>query len=155
MQGARVLAVFGSAERAEAAVNCLRGAGFEFGRLSVIGKDDGTFCAGRFPFWTRLGPALAGVAVVSVARVGPVVALGPIVRRASTNDVRNPPSGRFSALAAMLMRAGISAGAARTYEAAVRGGQIVVLVHGTAKDALKARSLLRGRQAKAPMAAGR
>ena len=57
-----------------------------------------------------------------------------------------PNSAPVSTLATMLMRAGISAGAARTYEAAVRGGQIVVLVHGAAKDVLRARGLLRSEQ---------
>lgn len=129
MQGARVLAVFATAERAEEAVKDLRRAGFDATRLSVIGKGDDSF-------WTRLGAALTGVAVLSVPRIGHVVAVGPIIA---------PPTGKAArhTLTAMLMRAGISAGAARTYEAAVRGGQIVVLVHGAAKDVLRARGLLR------------
>lgn len=124
MQGAHVLAVFESAERAEGAVNDLRRAGLDPGRLSVIGKDENSFAR-------RLGAALAGLAVLSVPQLGNVLALGPIAARPAAN------------LAAMLMRVGISAGAARTYESAVRGGQIVVLVHGSAKDVLKARGLLR------------
>jgi hypothetical protein len=104
MEGAGVLAVFESAERAEAAVGALRGAGFGAARLSVIGKD---------------------------------IALGPVAAQLD--------AGR-SGLLAVLMRAGMSAGAAATYEAAVRGGQILVLVHGTAKDLQKARSVLRESQ---------
>jgi hypothetical protein len=144
MQSARVLAVFESAARAEGAVNDLRRGGFDATCLSVIGKDENMF--------SRLGAVLPGVAVVSIPRGGRVVALGPITGRPGANQPQAAWSVRCSALAAMLMRVGMSAGAARTYEAALRGGQIVVLVHGPAKDVLKARRLLRVDQAKAQQA---
>ncbi len=44
----------------------------------------------------------------------------------------------------MLRLVGLSAGETRTYEAAVRGGQIQLLVHGSAKDVARARRLLGG-----------
>ena len=126
MQAAGVLTVFESSERAEDVVNGLCRAGYDGARLSVIGKDE-------HPIWTRLGRALRGAALISMPLVGYAVALGPIATRLDAN----------SSLVAVLMRAGMSAGASATYEAAVRGGQIVVLVHGTAKDVIKARRVLR------------
>lgn len=134
-QAAGVLAVFESAERAEEAVNHLQRAGFDLRRLSIIGRQER-----ETGLCSRLGALLSRVAIVSAVFAGQVVALGPLAGRSEPSSY----GGQASPLTVMLTRAGISPGAARTYEAAVRGGQIVVLVHGGAKELLKARRVLSG-----------
>lgn len=110
-----MLAVFTCAVAAAQAVNNLHKAGFGAASLSVIARDEG---------------AIDGKTLVRVPGAGRVVALGPIAAE---------PSCR---LAPLLLRVGISAGAARTYEAAIRGGQTLVLFHGAAKEMRKARAWL-------------
>ena len=83
-----------------------------------------------------------GAATLWVTLVGHVVALGPMVAALASACRDEPRGAQPSALLAMLRMAGISTGTARSYEAAVRGGQVLVLVHGSARDVLRARALL-------------
>jgi hypothetical protein len=137
-----VLAVFPCAERAEEAVNNLHEVGFTGTDVSVIARDDSSMQASRVPWWIRLRAELTGMAVVRGPGVGRVVALGPIARPSGNIASETQPAARSSGLAPLLMRAGISAGAASTYEAAIRGGQTLVLVHGSANQMRRARACL-------------
>jgi hypothetical protein len=141
VQGAAVLAIFESAERAERAAIGLQHAGFGAWQLSLIGKEELTdtsqlgfaaagaqlsFWGRRSSLWRCLCSEPLGIAIAWVPYIGHVIAIGE----------------RRSALARMLRLVGLSVGEIRTYEAAVRGGQILLLVHGPAKDVARARRLL-------------
>lgn len=157
VRSAAVLAVFESAERAERAAVELQRSSFGASRLSAIGKEDFTdasqlgFAAagGQLRFWgrrSRLWQRLCGsppaAALVWVPYVGNVVAVGPVAGALSGDAWQRARGDRSSVLTTLLRLAGLSAGEIRTYEAAIRGGQIVLLVHGPAKDVARARRLL-------------
>lgn len=156
VRSAAVVAVFESVERAERAIAELRRSSFGASQLSVIGKEEFTdasqlafaaaggqlsFWGRRSALWVRLCNAPSGAALAWVPYIGHVVAVGPVAG-ALASDRADKADGPPSALTRMLRFAGLSAGEIRTYEAAIRGGQVVVLVHGPAKDVARARRLL-------------
>lgn len=154
---AGVIAVFESAERAEEALARLERAGFDLSRLSLIGKEEpsagqpvGIAVAGahaqvwgpRGTLWRRLADAPAAMALAWVPFIGYIVAIGPaacVLAGPHREGKVVPPA---SALARMLTLAGISLAQVAAYETAVRGGQILLLVHGTVAYAARARHLL-------------
>lgn len=156
-RGATVLAVFESPERAERAIVELQRSSFGASQLSVIGKEEfgdtrqlGFAAAGaqmsfwgrRSSLWRRLRSASPGVAIAWVPYIGHVIALGQVACVLAGERDDQADGERASVLTRMLRLAGLSPGEIRTYEAAVRGGQILLLVHGPAKDVLRARRLL-------------
>lgn len=156
-RGAAILAVFESAVRAEGTVDELHRAGFNTSSLSVIGKDEFTaahqlgfaaagaqmrFWGRRGALWTRLCSDPPGVAIAWVPFVGHVVAVGPVACVLVGNRWEESFGPGATALSKMLTLAGMSAGEAQSYEAAVRGGQILLLMHGVVKDVARARGLL-------------
>jgi hypothetical protein len=156
VRGAAVLAVFESAERAERAIVELQRSSYGASQLSVIGKEELTdasqlgfaaagsqlsFWGRRGALWRRLSTAPAGAALAWVPYIGHVVAIGPLAC-VLAGDRGDKGDGTHSVLTRMLRLAGLSVGEIRTYEAAVRGGQILLLVHGPAKDVARARRLL-------------
>jgi hypothetical protein len=154
---AGIVAVFESAERAEEALARLERSGFDFSKLSLIGKEEpsaghpvGIAVAGaqarvwgpRGALWRHLAETPAAMALAWVPFIGYVVSVGPAaaVLVGGQWEARGAPPA--SALSRMLNLAGISPGQVATYEAAVRSGQILLLVHGTAAYAARARHLL-------------
>ena len=157
VRGAAVLAVFESTERAERAVAELQRSSFGASQLSVIGKEDLTdasqlafaaagsqlsFCGRRSALWKRLSSAPSAAALAWVLHIGHVVAIGPVAGVLAGDGWHRARGDRSSVLTTMLRLVGLSAGEIRTYEAAIRGGQILLLVHGSAKDVARARRLL-------------
>lgn len=155
--GAGMVSVFESADRALRAIDTLERGGFDLSKLSVIGKEEpsqthqlGVVAAGararvwgrRGALWSRLAETPAPVALAWVPFAGHIVAVGPVasVLAGSSWEARVNP--HASPLARMLTLAGLSVGETRTYEAAIRGGQILLLVHGGIKDVIRARQLL-------------
>lgn len=155
--GSAMVAVFESAERAEEALTRLEKAGFDLSKLSLIGREEpaaahpvGMAAAGahvrvwgqRGPLWNGLAEAAAAIALAWVPLVGFVVAVGPAAYALAGARRQSQPGPQASALERMLTLAGMSPGQVATYEAAVRGGQILLLVHGNAAFAARARHLL-------------
>ena len=155
--GAGMISVFESAERAQEAIDRLERGGFDLSKLSVVGKEEpapgrqlGVAVAGshamlwgqRAALWNRLADTPAALTFVWVPFIGYVVAVGPAAGVLIGTHWGTEPGSRTSALARMLTLAGMSPGELRTYEAAVRGGQLLVLVHGTTKELARARHLL-------------
>lgn len=153
-RGAGMVGIFESAERAEKAIDKLEQAGFDLAKLSVIGKESptalhqmGMAVAGkharawgeRGTLWNRLTDAPAALALTWVPFIGYVVAIGPVASVLVGGHAR----AHGSALVRMLTLAGMSPGEVSTYEAAVRGGQILLLVQTGAGDAARARHLLK------------
>lgn len=152
-----MVAVFESTERAEEAIAQLERAGFDLSRLSLIGKEEpsaarplGMAVAGTFVrvwgahgrLWNRLAETPAAMALAWVPMVGHVIAVGPAAFVLVGGQGPAQARSQQSALARMLAVAGMSPGEVLTYEAAVRGGQILLLVHGGAAFAGRARHLL-------------
>ena len=156
--GAAMVSVFESADRAREAIGRLERGGFDTSKLSVIGKEEpsganqlGIAVAGvHARAWGRHGALWncliqsPAIALAWVPFIGHVIAVGPaalVLIGSNWEALANP---RTSALQRMLTLVGMSIGAVQTYEAAVRGGQILLLVHGGARDAARARQLLNG-----------
>lgn len=156
---ARVVTIFASFERALAALGRLERTGFDTGRFSIIGKEEpshahefGLAVAGaraqvwgrRAALWNHLANGASATALAWVPFVGPVIAVGPAASLLAGRAPQAPADIRISALRRMLTLSGMSAGEAQTYEAAVRGGQIVLLLHGGERDAARARHVVHG-----------
>lgn len=157
LSGAAMVAVFESPERAQEAIQRLERAGFDLTRLSLIGKEEpsathpvGIAIAGtharvwgpRGSLWNSLAEAPAATAFAWVPFIGYIVAVGPVACVLVGSHWAAKSEAAPSALARMLTMAGMSPGQVLTYEAAVRGGQILLLMHGAAAHAARARQFL-------------
>lgn len=158
VSAAAMVCVFESAERAEDAIDRLERGGFDAAKLSLIAKESpsalhqvGLAVAGaqarvwgeHAALWRRLSVA-AATALVWVPLIGYIVAVGPVALVLITCEWTAHAQGGSpaSALGRMLVLAGMSPGEVRTFEAAVRGGQILLLLHAGAAEAARARQLL-------------
>lgn len=159
---ARVVGIFESPERAHAALARLRSSGFDTSKLSVIGKEEpseahqlGLAVVGeqrrawgrRSELWNQVERSPAAMALAWVPFIGHIVAVGPAAAALAGRQFWAAVNARGTALERMLALCGMSAGEVRAHEAAIRRGQILVLVHGEEKDAARARLLLRMRGA--------
>ncbi|HEX4928316.1 MAG TPA: hypothetical protein VFV74_09970 [Burkholderiales bacterium] len=155
--GAGVVSVFESTAHATRAIERLERGGFDMSKVSVIGKEApsavhqmGIAVAGaqarvwglHSVLWDRLAQAPAAMALTWVPRIGYVMAVGPAacVLLGSRWQAQAPHA---SALERMLTLSGMSPGETRTYEDAVLGGQLLLLVHGGSVAAARARQLLK------------
>ncbi len=152
-----VIAVYENHSGAEAAVKELQKAGFDMKKLSVVGKDYhteehviGYYNAGdRMKYWGQWGAfwggfwgLLFGAAFFWVPAVGPVLVGGPLVAWIVAGLENVALVGGLSALGAGLYSIGIPKNSVVEYEAAVKAGKYVVVAHGTAAEAAKARENL-------------
>lgn len=148
--------VFESAERAGDAIERLERGGFDTAKLSLIAREApstlhqvGLAVAGaqarvwgeHAPLWRRLSDA-AAMALVWVPFIGYIVAVGSLALVLIADEWRAQGGSPASALERMLTLAGMSPGEVRTYEAAVRGGQILLLLQARAAEAAHARQLV-------------
>lgn len=134
MQAARVICVFASAERAQQALARLHDSGFDTAKLSIIAR--------RRSLWSRPEHPRARMALAWVPFIGHIVAIGPAAAVLGRRPLHVPTGA--TALERMLTLCGMSPGEVRTYEAAVRGGQILLLLHGGKRDAARVRHVLHG-----------
>ncbi len=152
-----VIAVYENHSGAEAAVKELQKAGFDMKKLSVVGKDYhteenvvGYYNAGdRMKYWGKWGAfwggfwgLLFGAAFFWVPAIGPVLVGGPLVTWIVAGLENAVLVGGLSALGAGLYSIGIPKNSIVEYEAAVKAGKYVVVAHGTAAEAAKAREIL-------------
>ncbi len=152
-----VIAVYENHSGAEAAVKELQKSGFDMKKLSVVGKDYhteehvvGYYNAGdRMKYWGKWGAfwggfwgLLFGAAFFWVPAVGPVLVGGPLVAWIVAGLENAALVGGLSALGAGLYSIGIPKDSVVEYEAAVKAGKYVVVAHGTAAEAAKAREIL-------------
>lgn len=151
-----MVTVFESADRAREAIGRLEQGGFDASRISVLGKEElsavhqlGMGFAGerartwgrKSPLWNSL-PGAPAMALAWVPFIGHVIAVGPAAAVIAGSSWETRTESRTSVLRRMLTLVGMSAGEVQTYEAAVRGGQILLLVHGGTREAARARRLL-------------
>ncbi len=152
-----VIAVYENHSGAEAAVKELQKSGFDMKKLSVVGKDYhteehvvGYYNAGdRMKYWGKWGAfwggfwgLLFGAAFFWVPAIGPVLVGGPLVAWIVAGLENAALVGGLSALGAGLYSIGIPKNSVVEYEAAVKAGKYVVVAHGTAAEAAKAREIL-------------
>jgi Protein of unknown function (DUF3341) len=152
-----VIAVYDSHAAADDAVKELQKAGFDMKKLSVVGKDYhtdeqvvGYYNAGeRMKHWGKLGAfwgglwgLLFGAAFFWVPGIGPVLVGGPLVAWIVAALEGAVVVGGLSAIGAGLYSLGIPKDSIVMYETAVKAGKYVVVAHGTAAEAAKARDIM-------------
>jgi uncharacterized membrane protein len=152
-----VIAVYDTHSAADEAVKELQKAGFDMKKLSVVGKDYhtedhvvGYYNAGdrmkhwgKFgAFWGGLWGLLFGAAFFWVPGIGPVLVGGPLVAWIVAALEGAVFVGGLSAIGAGLYSLGIPKDSIVEYESAVKAGNFVVVAHGTADEAARAKSIL-------------
>ena len=148
-----VIAVYDKHSAAEDAVKELRSQAFDMKKLSlarIIARTSvvGYYNAGdrmkygeRGAFWGRF----LGLTVrrcISVPAIGPVLVSGPLVASIVAGLENAVVVGGLSAIGAGLYSIGIPKDSIVTYETAIKAGQFLVVAHGTAAEAAKARDIL-------------
>jgi hypothetical protein len=156
--GDSVVAVFRQHTAAENAIKQLKDGGFDIKKLAVVGRDYqteegvvGFYNTGdRMKYWGKWGAfwgglwgLLFGAAFLIIPGVGPVVAAGSIVASIVAALEEAVVVGGLSALGAGLFSLGIPKNSVLQYETSVKAGKFVLVAHGTAADAAKARDLLK------------
>jgi uncharacterized membrane protein len=152
-----VIAAYDNHSAAEDAVKELQRSGFDMKKLSVVGRDYHTDehvvgyynAADRMKYWGKRGAfwggfwgLLFGAAFFWVPAIGPVLVGGPLVTWIVAALEDAVVVGGLSAVGAGLFSIGIPKDSIINYETAIKAGQFLVVAHGTAADAAKARSIL-------------
>ena len=152
-----VVAVFPDHLAAENAVKKLADAGFDIKRLSVIGKGyhtdekvEGFYNAGdrvkfwgsRGAFWGALWGWLMGALFIILPGVGGVLVFGYFAAVVLSAIEGAVVVGGLSALGAALYSIGIPKNSVIAYETALKADQFLVMVHGSAEEAARAKAIL-------------
>lgn len=152
-----VIAVHDTHEAASATVQALHRAGFDLGKLSIVGKGYQTeehplgfftmgdrikAWGGAGTFWGAIWGLLLGAAVVIVPPMGVVVAAGPIVAILVGALEGAVLVGGLSAIAAALTSLGLSSDEALRYEGELRADRFLVIVHGSEDEVERARAIM-------------
>ncbi|MCE5267865.1 MAG: DUF1269 domain-containing protein [Planctomycetaceae bacterium] len=157
-----VVAIFGSHHHAENAVRQLQEDGFDMKKLSIVGKDYhtdehvvGYYNAGdRMMYWGKMGAfwgglwgMLFGSAFFFIPGVGPLLVAGPLVMWIVGALEGAAVMGGLSALGAALVSIGIPKNSVLQYEAHVKAGKFLLLLHGTPQEVERAKDRLEKTQA--------
>jgi len=152
-----VVAIYHSHAEAEAAVKELQHAGFDMKKLSIVGRDHhtdehvvGYYNAGdRMKYWGKMGAFWGGVwgllfgsAFFLIPGIGPLLVAGPLVGWIIGALEGAVVVGGVSAIGAGLYSLGIPRNSILQYETALRIGKFVVIAHGTADEATRAREII-------------
>jgi len=152
-----VVGIYNAHSEAEAAVKELQKSGFDMKKLSVVGKDYhteenvvGFYNAGdRMKFWGKFGAfwgglwgLLFGSAFFVIPGLGQLVVLGPLALMIVGALEGAAVTGGLSALGAGLFSLGIPKDSIIKYETALKSDKFLVIAHGSADDAAKAKSIL-------------
>ena len=151
-----VVALFASHNQAEEAVRELQKDGFDMKKLSIVGKDYhidehvvGYYTTGdRMLYWGKLGAfwgglwgMLFGAAFFWVPGVGPLVVAGPLVTWIVAALEGAVMTGSLTAWRG-LYSIGIPKNSILKYETDVKNGSLLLVAHGTADEAERARDIL-------------
>ena len=157
-----VIAVYNTHDDAEAAIQELQRSGFDMKKLSVVGKDFvtdeqvvGYYNAGdRMKYWGKWGAfwgglwgLLVGAAFFWVPGIGPLLVAGPVVAWIVGALEGAVVVGGLSVLGAALYSIGIPKDSILTYETAVKADKFLLVAHGNAEEATKAKEILSTTQA--------
>ena len=156
-----VVAIFESHSQAEDAVCELQKSGFDMKKLSIVGKDYHTdeHVVGYYntgdrmmywetgAFWGGLWGMLFGSAFFFVPGVGPLLVAGPLVAWIVGALEGAVVTGGISALGAALVSIGIPNNSVLQYEANVKAGKFLLILHGTPEEVERAKDRLDNTQA--------
>ena len=157
-----IVAVFDSHNQAEDAVRELQKCGFDMKKLSIVGRDYhtdehvvGYYNAGdRMMYWGKLGAfwgglwgILFGSAFFFVPGVGPLLVAGPLVTWMVGVLEGAAVVGGLSALGAALASIGIPKDSVLQYEASLKAGKFLLILHGTPQEVERAKDRLDNTQA--------
>ena len=157
------VAVFDTHSAADAAIKKLTAANFDVKKLSVVGKgyhteetavgfyntgDRVRFWGSRGALWGGLWALFFGGLFITTPLIGPVIALGYLATTAIAVIEGAAVVGGLSALSAALYSIGIPKNSVIRYEAAIKADGFIVMVHGTAEEAARAKTVLATANAK-------
>jgi hypothetical protein len=142
-------------KEAEEAIRSLKKFGFDVKKLSLIGKgyhseehpvgfDKIATWGSNGAFWARIWGVLMAPAVFFLPPLGVVAMAGPIVSVLVSALEGAVLVGGLSAIGAALSRIGIPKDQIIKYEAALKVDKYVLMVHGTADDIEKSKSIHAG-----------
>jgi hypothetical protein len=152
-----VVAVYLTHTEADQAVKELQRGGVDLQKLSIVGKgyhtDEhavGYYNAGdRMKYWGKAGAfwggfwsLLFGSAFFMIPGLGPILAAGPAVAWIVGVLESAAVVGGVSALGAGLYSIGIPKDSVVKYEAALKTDQFLLIVHGTAAEVAKAKTII-------------
>jgi uncharacterized membrane protein len=156
-QNNSVVAVYPSHTAAEAAIKELQKSGFDLKKLSIVGRDYhtdehvvGYYNVGdRMKVWGKTGAFWGGVwglffgsAFFWVPGLGPLLVAGPLVSWIVGALEGAVVVGGLSAIGASLYSLGIPQDSILQYEIDLKAGKFVLLAHGSAEDAVRAKDIL-------------
>lgn len=149
--------IFRSHDDAEVAVKELQKSGCDMKKLSVIGKDyqtedsvvgyyntgDRMATWGKFGlFWGTIWGLLFGSAFLVIPGLGPIMVGGPLVSWIVGVMETALVTGSLTAIGGALASIGIPKDSVVRYETALKANKFVLVVHGTAQEVEKAKSIL-------------
>ena len=152
-----VVGIFDSHIKAETSIKELQRSGFDMKKLSIVGKDYhpeehvvGYYNVGdRMKVWCKLGAfwggfwgLLFGSALFFIPGIGPLIVFGPLVGWIVGALEGAVVVGGLGALSAALYSIGIPKDSSVKYETALKSDKFLVIAHGTADEAAKAKSIL-------------
>jgi len=152
-----VVAVYGTHIEAEEAVKELQRAGIDMRTLSIVGKDPhtdehvvGYYNTGdRMKYWGKTGAfwggfwgLLFGSAFFAIPGLGPILVAGPLVAWIVGALEGAVAVGGLSAIGAGLYGMGIPKDSIVKYETALKTDKYLLMVHGTAAEVEKAKSVI-------------
>jgi hypothetical protein len=151
------IARFSDHTQAEMAVKALAQGGVDMKQLSIVGRGYhseehviGFYNAGeRIRFWGKYGAfwgslwGLFGAGIFVVSPVtGPVMALGALVVTIVSAVEGALAFGGSSAIGAAIYSLGVPKDSVLEYERALKGDSFLIMVHGTAGDVARAKTIL-------------
>ena len=157
-----IVAIFESHNEAEDAVRALQKSDFNMKKLSIVGRDYhtdehvvGYYNSGeRMLYWGKLGAfwgglwgMLVGSAFFFVPGVGPLLVAGPLVTWIVGALEGAIMVGGISAFGAALVSIGIPKNSVLQYEASVKAGKFLLILHGTPLEVERAKDCLDNTQA--------
>jgi uncharacterized membrane protein len=157
MQKNTVIAVYPNHSTAEEAVKELDKSGFDMKQLSIVGRDyhtdehvvgyynmgDRAMAWGKTgAFWGGMWGILLGSAFFWVPGIGPLMVAGPFINAIIGGIQGVALVGGLSAIGGALASLGIPKDSVVRFETALRFGKVILITHGTADDATRAKSIL-------------
>jgi len=156
-----VVAVYDAHTGAERGVRELQTFGFDMKKLSIVGKNPhaeehvvgfynagdrikawGKTGAGAGAFWGGIWGLLSGAAFFAVPGIGPVLVAGPLVAWIVGALEGAVVVGGVGVIGAGLFSIGVPKDSILSYEVALKTDRFLLLVHGTAEEATRAREIL-------------
>jgi hypothetical protein len=144
------IASFTDHAAAEAAGRRLADAGFALGKPSTLGRGHHTgkqvtgfhTTADRVKFWGGIPGLFAGGMLLTVPAVGSLLVLGAFAVTLHISVENAVIVGGLSALGAALYGTSVPRDSVIAYEAVVKADGSLVMAHGTAEEAARARAIL-------------